>query len=59
MIPKNKPDEFANRIVEITKATIDKETERKITMILKIKKLEARTNLNGQRVLTLKKYKEL
>lgn len=30
-IPKIKPDEFANRIVEMTTATMDKETARKIT----------------------------
>ncbi|KAL4154377.1 hypothetical protein QTP88_000254 [Uroleucon formosanum] len=39
--PKIKPDEFANRIVEMTRATIDKETARKVTMNLKTKKREA------------------
>jgi len=39
--PKIKPDEFANRIVEMTRATMDKETARKITMSLKTKKREA------------------
>ncbi|KAF0699141.1 Uncharacterized protein FWK35_00035076, partial [Aphis craccivora] len=40
-ILKIKPDEFANRIIEMTRATMDKETARKVIMNLKTKKREA------------------
>lgn len=39
-IPKIKPGEFANRIIEMTRASMDKETARKVTMNLKNKKRE-------------------
>jgi len=38
--PKIKPDEFVNRIVEMTRATMDKEIANKVTMSLKTKKRE-------------------
>jgi len=57
MAPKIKPDEFSNSIVEMSRATMVKETARKVTMSIKTKKREAIDKSKWERILTLKKKK--